>query len=134
MKMGKLEFCTKAGYPNLRNNVWSWDATSKDGSVLMLVWQGDSERVDRGVERVWVWGNSPSDMQRGGVERKRHLDLISSGVSGVVAFCTSNDGSHSSIDDINPVLFRVVAIEPPDATGKVHVIAHHPNLRASLTA
>ena len=124
--VGKVEFCRKAGYPNLRNTVWSWGATSDEGSVLLLVWEDDSTTLDKGIQRVWVWGSSPSDSEPGGAERREHLDRISAGAQGVVAFCTSNDRSHARIDSINEVLFRVVEVEKPDSAGRVHVIAWHP--------
>jgi len=36
----------------------------------------------------------------------------------VVASCTRNDRSYSSIDNTNEVLFHFVDIEPPDDTGR----------------
>lgn len=135
MPKGKVEFCRAAGYPTMANPRWSWGATNSAGDVLLLVWEDESKRIGKGVQRVWVYGGHSSDTDLGGIERREQLDRIRRGAKGVVAFCVCSDQSdekaHESIDDIRPTLWPVVHVEAADERGRVHVVVHHPDLPGS---
>ena len=135
MAKGKVEFCQAAGYARMANARWSWGAANDAGDILLLVWADESERIGKGLERVWVYGDHSSDTDPGGIERREHLDRISRGARAVVAFCSCSDHSeeraHEKIDDIRPTLWPVVKVEAPDERGRVHLIVRHPELPSS---
>lgn len=132
LKLGKQEFLRRAGYTNFQNIRWSWGSTNDAGEVLLLVWQDECERVERGVLRVWVYGGHTSDTDLGGLERQDHLDRIRAGTPAVAAICVCTDlteeKSHEKIESILPTLWRVAKVEEPDERGRVHVILRHPDL------
>jgi hypothetical protein len=134
MKVGKVEFARRAGYPTLRNPVWSWGATNDADGILLFVWEDESVRAGRGLQRTWAWGGSPSDTERGGIERREHLDRIMAGAPAVAAICTCTDLSeekaHEKIKSILPTLWHVVRVEAPDERGRVHLLLRHPGLPA----
>lgn len=132
MAKGKVEFCRAAGCPTMANPRWSWGAINSAGDVLLLVWEDESKRIGKALQRVWVYGGHSSDTDLGGIERRGQLDRICQGAKAVAAFCVCSDQTeekaHERIDDIRPTLWPIVQVQAADERGRVHVAVRHPDL------
>lgn len=64
----------------IRNKVWSYDATADDGIVVMKLWQKDRQSLPDGRERIGIWRPVPdNEVKLGRKERLRNIERMKVG-------------------------------------------------------